>query len=265
MKLDGLKNLRKQKNFPVMVFLAVIILGYTAFFTSKLWYPDTGDLIDATAYYEKINYENYEMYLTQWKYSERDAAMQIILELSNKEVLDTPFVFGAVERTSGDLDIKPVFKTPEFVVLRISSIPERWKEISLRVSKRGTENQAKFYTNVSSVERVEKLPKQTDTGYQIDRLQQQKKYDDIQIAEQKEIISRLQEENEKLADKITKLEEDSYLSEEEVKQAEELISKAKSQIKSNEDNIHAAGKEIESRTSRTENILKQIKELKQEK
>lgn len=251
-----------RKSIPLVLFLFVMAAGYTLFFTSRLWFPDYGDLIEPTPLYERVIYQNYKIYLTGWEYADNDAAMQVILEFENKDLLEQNFQYQAVERTSGELEVIPVLETSDYVILRIRDIPKTWKEISLRVGSNQTEEQMKFYTNIKAVRKVENLPARTETGYQIERLKAQLGYDDMQIKRKNQERMELEEENEELEQRIQELEGASYLSDEEARQAAEIRSRASSQIQVNSDDINDIEEDVLALEKRSENIKIQIQELK---
>lgn len=249
-----------RKSIPLVLFLFVMAAGYTLFFTSRLWFPDYGDLIEPTPLYERVIYQNYKIYLTGWEYADIDAAMQVILEFENKDLLEQNFQYQAVERTSGELEVIPVLETSDYVILQIRDIPKTWKEISLRVGSNQTE-QVKFYTNIKAIRKVENLPARTETGYQIERLNAQLGYDDMQIKRKTQELMELEEENEELEQRIQELEETSYLSDEEARQAAEIRSRAISQIQVNSDDINDIEEDVLALEKRSENIEIQIQEL----
>jgi len=249
-----------KKSRKLVGFLIVIVAGYFVFFTSKIWLPDSGTLKSATQYYQKLVYETYDIYLTQWKYDEKADRMQVIIELENKEVLDKKLEFEAVERNSGTLKMKVLYQDSEFVLLQIEEIPKIWKEISFRVGKE--DKTARFYTNINEVEHGKVQTKITEKDCKKERLQAQITYDDVQIAEKEKKIKAYEIENKKLEKRIASLKEAVYPSEEETKKAEDTILKAQNQIAVNQNQVAEIEKEIETIMQRTKNIQQQITDLK---
>ena len=243
MKTGKVREVREErigkKSKKLVGFLTVIVAGYFVFFTSKIWIPDSGTLKSATHYYQKLVYETYDIYLTQWRYDEKADRMQVIIELGNKEILD---------------------QDSEFVLLHIEEIPKTWKEISFRVGKES--KAARFYTNVNEIERGKVPVKVTEKDCKKERLQAQITYDDVQIAEREKKIKSYKAENERLNKRITSLKEAAYPSEEETQKAEDMILKAQNQIAVNQNQIAEIEKEIETIVQRTKNIQQQITELK---
>ena len=188
MKTRKVREVREErigkKKCSISRILAVIVVGYFVFFTSKLWLPDSATLKSTTPYYQKLVYETYDIYLTQWRYDEKANRMQVIIELENKEVLDQKLDFEAVERNGGTLKIKVMYQDSEFVLLHIEEVPKAWKEISFRVGKES--KAARFYTNVNEIERGKVPVKVTENDCKKERLQAQITYDDVQNSGKRE-------------------------------------------------------------------------------
>ncbi len=255
------KRSQKGSSRGMKIFLFTVAAGYLLFFTSELWFPQSGELVAATPYYQETTYKGYRMYLTQFVYSEEDAAMQVILEMENSDVLEETFTYTAVERSLGDLDISVEYADPEYMVLRITDVPSNWKEVSFRVYAEGDENPAKFYTNRNEVRTVDSLPEKTAAGYRVERLQAQITYDDAQILEKKAKIAELEEENREIADRMESIEQETYPTEEEAQAARELYDKAANRQESNRKTVQDLQEEIGALEERSENIRKQIQEL----
>lgn len=258
---------QRNPNFGMQSFLCVLLAGYMLFFTSTLWMPDTGKVSAATAYYTKVNCEDNAFYLTQFAYSEKDQAMQVIVEIDNRDVKDKKLEYSAVERkkkTLGNLEVKVLQENPSYSILRITDVKPNWREISFRVQEKGKDTQAKFYTNKNVVERVASLPKLTDIQCQVLRLQKQIEYDDWQIAEKEKQVKTLQKENKEIEQRITSLEESTYPTDEEAQKARDLVSKAQGKQNVNEETIEDRMDEIEELKMRSEKILQQIVVLQEQ-
>lgn len=253
---------QKHKNFGMTSFLAVAIVGYALFFTSTIWFPNYGKLVTETPYYEKVVYGEYSFYLTQFVYCEAEEAVQVIIEKENSDVKDQSFQYTAVERKKGNLDVSVVQEESSYVILRISNVTG-WREISLRIQARGNENQAKFYANADNIKRVKSLPERSESGYRIERLEAQILQDDMQIKDKEEQIQSLQKENEDILNRIQELESDVYPTEDEAKSAKEIVAKAKNRKQANETTIQDREEEIRKLQERTDNIRKQIEEIKE--
>ena len=228
--------IKRDINIGNKLLLYLLVGGYVFFITSKIWMPDSGELIEATPYYEVQVMAEHEVYLTRWDYSEKDQAMEVIVEIQTKDLLDKGLGYEAVERTKGKLEIQAVRETADYMVFRITGIPDGWKEISLRLTEEGGDL-LRLYTNIDAVERTESLPEKDQDGYEADRLEAQISYDQFQIQEQESVIQDLKEENIELEQRITELENAVYPTEEEAEAAGDTVTKARDTISANEADI----------------------------
>lgn len=258
-KIEGMKH--GSHNVKMKSFLIFVVLSYFAFFSSKIWVPDYGKLVESTPYYQKVTYGEYSFYLTQFVYCEEEGVIQVIIEKENRDVKDQELSYTALERSIGNLNVKVAKEESNYVVLRIADTPG-WREISLRIQAKGDSNQVKLYTNAKEIDRVASLPELSDTGYQIERLQAQIEYDNARIQEYETKKQKLETENEEIQKRIEELETEVYPTEEEAQNARDLISRARSQKNTNITTIQDHDTEIGYLQERTEQIHSQIEELK---
>lgn len=251
----------KTKNKGSILLLTLLISGYLVFFTSRFWLPVSADMVDPTPLYETETLDSYSVYLTKWEYSRKDAAMEIIIEIQTSDLIDTGLTFSAVERNAGELDITAVDKSPEYIVLRISDVPEGWREVSLHLQKDGGKNTLRLYTNIDEVTQIEDLPEKSKDGYQIDRLQGQIGYDDHQISLIENKKAALENENAELQERIDELERAVYPTEEEADDALERVEQAQKSMEENTESIQKYQEEISEIETRTESIQEQIRDL----
>ena len=253
--------IKRDINIGNKLLLYLLIGGYAFFITSKIWMPDSGELIEATPYYEVQVMAEHEVYLTRWDYSEKDQAMEVIVEIQTKDLLDKGLGYEAVERTKGKLEIQAVRETADYMVFRITGIPDGWKEISLRLTEEGGDL-LRLYTNIDAVERTGSLQEKDQDGYEADRLEAQISYDQFQIQEQESVIQDLKEENIELDQRITELENAVYPTEEEAEAAGDTVTKARDTISANEADIEEREGRIEELKERSDKIREQIEALK---
>lgn len=259
---EKLAEIRRQKNFPIWCFVVLLFLGYTLFLTSRIWYPQSQDYIQPTAYYEQHQVGVYQMSLTDWKYSPKDHVMQVILEKENREILDEKLHFGAVERTEGELKVEAVQEEPDYLILRIEGIPEDWKEISLRVGNtENEESMTKFYTNVDQVEETEHLARKDREGYHADRLLAKKRQTEQELEDLRGKITELLQENEDLKGKEEEIQGKNYLTEEERKKGEETLIRAENQIKMNEETLGTLEEETAEKENYIESLNMEIRQI----
>ena len=213
--------------------------------------------------------DRHEVYLSQWTYSVKDRAMEVIIEIEAKDLVSEGIEFEAVDRTAGKLPIKAVTEHTDYLVLRITDVPEKWKEISIRLWEKGQKKEQgekllRLYTNIDKVNKVAKLPQKEAIDYDIDRLKAQITYDSYRISEHQEKIDELIEENIKLEKRIKELETANYTSEEEAEKAEKTVENAESKIVSNANTVTEKTKMIEELKNRSKELQRQINQLKDE-
>lgn len=248
------------KNRGNFILFAVVIAGYLFFLPSRLWLPDMRELIEATPFYEKQVFQDYSVYLTKWDYAENQQIMEVIVEVESKDLLAAQLDCEAVERTSGELNTESVVEDREYLIIRITEIPERWKEISLHL-KDDEGNVLGMYTNVKEVQRVARLDARSASGYQIDRLHGQIGYDTYRIQQKENEISALTEENGKLKSAVEEMKKKKYPTQDEAGEAAELIAAAESKYQTNEDTIEKRTEEIGELNVRTKELQNLIEEL----
>lgn len=252
------KQGEKNRNTGSIVLLTFILCGYLFFFTSRIWIPDSGELVDATPLYEPQVFSSRQVYLTAWDYSERDHAMEVIVEVESTNLIETELKYEAVERTAGELSIDAVIDQSDHKVFRITDLPENWKEISLRLIEGDGEEILRLYTNADTVEYVDSLPEKDKAGYEADRLQGQIDYDTYRISVRREEIEDLQKENGEMEQRIAELEQAQYPTEEEASEAADTVERARSAIQTNEDRISELKAEIDDLEMRSVQIRDQI-------
>lgn len=252
---------KKNRNTGSIVLLAFILCGYLFFFTSRIWIPESRELVEATPLYEPQAFSSRQVYLTSWEYSERDHAMEVIIEIESTNLIETGLEYEAVEQTAGELDLYAVIDQSDHKVFRITDLPENWEEISLRLIEGDGGDILRLYTNVDTVEYTDSLPEKDQTGYEVDRLQGQINYDTYRISVRQEEIVDLQEENGEMEQRIAELEQTKYPTEEEAAEAAETVERARSAIRTNEDRISELQEEIGGLERRTIQIRDQISGL----
>ena len=257
------KRVKKDINLGNKILLFLLVGGYFFFISSRIWMPDFGELIEATPYYEIQAMPGREICLTRWIYSKEDRAMEIIVEIKLKELIDAGIGYEAAERTKGSLNVQAVLEKADYTVFRITEIPDDWKEISLRLTERENGDIIRLYTNIDVVEQVKTLPEKDARGYEIDRLEAQISYDEFQIAEQEDVISDLQKENAELEIRITELETAVYPTEDEAEEAGNTVAKVRDTISTNEVEIQERMQRIDELKERSEKIIEQIELLKE--
>ena len=169
MKEKKSKKIKKGTNAGIQVLLCILAGGYFLFFTSKIWMPNNETLIEPTPLYARQVMNRHEVYLSQWAYSVKDRAMEVIIEIEAKDLVSEGIEFEAVDRTAGKLPIQAVTEHTDYLVLRITNVPEKWKEISIRLWEKEEKNAKllRLYTNIEKVDKVAKLPQKEEMDYYI--------------------------------------------------------------------------------------------------
>ena len=255
-----MKNKIEKENRGNFILCIIIVAGYLFFLSSKMWLPDMGELIDPTSFYTKQRLDDDSVYLTKWDYAEADQTMEVVIEVESKDLLSSEFQCEAVERTSGKLHTKVVLKDADYMVVLITEIPDKWKEISLHIENKAKDT-VNVYTNVSAVNRVAKLSARDMEGYLCDRLQGQIDYDTYQIQQKEKEISDLTKENQQLNDRAEELRSNKYPTQSEADDAADRVEEAERKIEGNTSTIEKNQDEIDELNTRTEELKKQIEEL----
>lgn len=256
-KVDSLQSKRSK---GILIQTLVVGLGFFFFLTSKLWFQDTGDLVDATSYYQDNSYDTYNVQVARWIYSPEQGIMHVFLELENSNILGGELSYEAVERSQGNLNISICASDSDFVILQLSGVKDNWKEISLRIFEEDiTADPLKIYTNKGEVEVVDSIDTdQTGTDYLCARYELQFQHNLDLITDYEDQITAIKKENEDYSKRISELQEqEAYQTEEEVTETESTISTAQGNIDSNNNTIF----DLESKIKTLEEKNVKIQEL----
>jgi len=267
MAKDKVLSLQSQRSKKIRIQTLVITFGFLFFLTSKLWFQDTGDLVNATPYYQDNSYATYNVQLARWSYSPEQGVMYVFLELENKNILSGQLSYEAVERSQGQLNISLCAGDHDFVVLQLSGVKDNWKEISLRIfdSEEATSAEPlRIYTNKEEVEVVDHINMdQTKAGYICERYELQLQHNLDLISENEDRIKTIKKENVAYEDRISDLkEQEAYQTEEEITKTENTISAAQGNIDSNNDTIFDLENEIKSLKEKNVKIQQLIDNIK---
>ena len=239
------EKLNGKKSAGSWILLAILVGGYLFFFSSQIWMPSSNEYVEPTKLYEVQILEEQQIYVTRWEYSEREKAMQIALELESKSLIDQKLSFEAVERSAGELKVTAVIEQADHIVFYIEDLPDKWKEVSLRVWGEDQDSMIRLYTNIDDVVRADDdLPGRDTVRCEVYRLEGQMEYDTYRISEREEEIASLEEENESLQKRISDLKSAKYPTEEEAQEAGDTVSRAESRIESNNTEIENLRGEI---------------------
>lgn len=266
-KIDFLKlseRVKKNKNLFLGIFIFLFCGGYFLFFTSKTWLQTDSDLIRATALHKIQTFQERDITVGRWDYSEKQHMMEIELDILNRSVdgIDT-YKYNAIERTKGNLKVETVVNKPDFVILRIYEVPVKWREVSVHIQFDDNSEMLKIYTNKNAVTRIDKINDMTETEYRIAKVEGT-------ISQYDTEISSLQKEQKEIQEKIDQLninikqltDSKEYQTEKEQAETDQLISQSKTEIESAEKDLGDNNAEIEEYRERIEKANLQIQDLK---
>lgn len=271
----GEKDKRKAKHWQLQkgtiffyAFFFFFIGGYLFFFTSRAWMPTTGTAEKVTALNEKISWDDREIKLMRWQYSEEQHLMEVELDITNTTFDGTTsYQFEAMETSAGFLKVVPIIEDSDWVVVQIQDVPEKFAEISFRVENPNDENAGKLrlYTNIQDVERVARLEVKDRMGYRIGRYETEIASYESEI---EQLETKIMEEKQKMKNieaEITKLEEQKeYQTESERENTDSILAEANTELEQSQGRIEQHETDITEYQERIDNIQIQIKELKDE-
>lgn len=256
---------KRSNNFVFYVFIAVFICGYAIFLSSKLWMPGGKDLITPTEIGSENSFNERTVKLIRWDYSVEQNICEVELDISDHKFdgVDT-YQYIAYERNNGNLEIKKVIDTPNYVVLHIS-MPKKWKEVSLRMMMPDGSIDSdilKIYGTINSVTYVDDIEEMSELDYQIRRLT-----DNIVFYERE--IDQMEEEIVEETQKINLMNENmeqmeakkQFQTEQEANETDDLIRSTESEKTSISENIESLNEDIEEYKQRIKNITEQISDL----
>ena len=246
----ALKDKEKSKaryNKYMYIIIYFFIVGYAFFLSTTYWYEDAKDVVAATKINTIKSWEKREVQLIDWKYSKKQNIMEIQIAVDNKSYdgIDT-YNITALEKSKGYLDVEKIVEEDGFYVIRITDLPKKWSEISLRIdTPDGADSLCKFYTNKFDVETVDTIKDLTYNEYMIARLDSliSAYNDEIEklqkdIEEQKELITNCNNDIEKYR------EEEKFQTDKEIEETERIISDAQNTISSANTQIESDNADI---------------------
>lgn len=237
---DRISIKRNKDAIRFFIIIFFFVGGYVFFFSSTYWMPTSAD----ASYLTKIGvtnlWEDREVTINRWQYSETQQLMEIDLDVANKSYDGiNKYKFSAMDLKGNNLKCEVMIEEDDWIVLRISDIPKRWSDVSLRMEMPdGTGDRLKLYTNVVDVERVTELKSMDKNGYmaqkfniEISNMQKEVKSDNKQIDKLNNEIAEVQKEIERIN------KEKIYQTDKEKTESDTLIAEANSTITSKQKDI----------------------------
>lgn len=261
------RKISNRKNIFLLVFILIYVIGYFLFFTSNIWYPSSDNLVAATTIGSVKNWNNRDITLLSWTYSEKQHLMEVQIEILNRSLDgNNQYSFEVLDRDHGYLAVTPVVVSDDFVVLHIDGIHRNWSELSLRIKLSNDESasasdssELKLYTNSNAIAAVDQIEDKTFSQYQIERCELHIDEYNKKIDELKTLISdhklNISSQESDIADLQ---EQEQFQTQEQINETENIISSAKNNINSLNQEITAAEKQIDEFSNRIEKLMKQI-------
>lgn len=241
--------------------IILFIVGYGFFFTTKMWYDDTSNMVHPTKLNSVQTWNKREIQLFDWEYCQQRKEMELQFSITNKSYdgKDT-YYFTAIDSNSGYLKTETIVNENGFYVVRIKKVPDKWKEIAFFISTNEEQTEyCKLFTNKQDVARTNDLIEHTYNEYMMIRL-------DSEITMYNEYIETLQadiEEQKKQIDICSKdiqKYEDEKKFQTQMEQADTDMLISEIQMK-----ISAAQSAITSDTDKIEEYNKRIALIKEER
>lgn len=249
------------------VILVFILLGYTFFFTSSLFFHQPQTYIYSTYGTKQNLSETVSIQLEQWTYSPKEHQMSVLFSLESKSIREISINMAAKSDTSR-MPVRFIYPTGNLLVVLIDNVPSGFQQTTLMLQLASSENDVSnkvisFYATPQSVESVDSI-EEGDTDYRF-------LYLTLQIEEKQQQIKELLEENqslEKSNEEYTKAIEDlianqEYETKEEIEVTNSRIKEYRNQISSNESTITQNKYSIEELKSNISNIEETIKKQQQ--
>lgn len=160
----------------LLTLVAIIVVGYAFFLSSKLWMPPDEASVPATEIGHQVEANERRVSIVSWVYDEEQREMEVMIDITNMSVDGiNRYRWSAMEINSGRLQVEVIMEDNDFVVLHILKIPRRFEEISLRmginsedeVKREELFNDIRLYATKDSVSRTEIKSDMTETEYRI--------------------------------------------------------------------------------------------------
>lgn len=123
-----------QRDRYLLTLVAIIVIGYTFFLSSKIWMPPDKASVPATEVGHQVEANERRVSIVSWAYDEEQRKMEIMIDITNMSVDGiNHYQWSAMEINKGRLQVEVIMEDNDFVVLHILKVPKRFEEISLRM------------------------------------------------------------------------------------------------------------------------------------
>ena len=258
----------KIKSTIYWIMLAIIVLGYAFFFTSKFLFHEEKILMYTDLQTEQPLSNEVSLTLQKWIYSPNECAMTVMFSAKNDSLQNLDLNWSTAERHNNtllNLETEIIYPFENIVVVNIAGIPENFEEVSLSLqldSEDVANPVVQFYTNKNLVATVEKIGTYTDIDYRIEYL-------NIQKSDKEKAVKELSDENQTLADNVvyrktmeSMIENQRFETTIEIEETNSKIKAYQQQIDSNENIISKNRYKISDLQSEIADIETAIQKLK---
>lgn len=249
-------NFKKNKEsirFFIIIFF--FVGGYAFFFSSTYWMPASVDASYLTRLGIENTWNDRQVIINRWDYSEEQSLMEVELSVENKSYDGkNTYDFSAVDLRGKRLTVKIQVADPDWIVLQIKDVPDKWSDISLRMDMAGDDRERlKLYTNINDVDKVKGIENLDRTGYLQKRFESEVTNYSKEMEKKKNEIEKLQQEIAEVEKEIDRLTEAKlYQTDKQKQESDTLIADAQSTISSKEKQINTLNGEIEEINQRIE-------------
>ena len=156
------------------IILAVIVLGYGFFFTSRFFFHENRNYLFTEINTKAKLSEDVSLTLKKWTYSKNDKAMMVMFSADNESLSELELNWATYERhtekligmdtgsTEMHLKTEVAYPFGNMVVVSIGGVPDSFEEISLSLQLAADDESksnkiVQFYSNVDKVEPVDSI------------------------------------------------------------------------------------------------------------
>ena len=256
---------QKKGNLRFFLILFVFTGGYLFFFTSNAWMPAGSSANALTPPGQETVWNGRTVSVTRWDYCEKSSVMEVELDIRNTAYDgQNTYRYSALEKLGGKLSVSVILEEGDWVILRITDLPKRWSEVSLRMDMAEHAESAgllKLYTNVNDVNRGSSIEERDRDGYRKVRFETQIQTYQNMIGSLQDEIRDLENEKQEISRETARLQEGrQYETLEQQRATDQAVAEAESKYKSAEAEIAEKRAEITEMNERIVLTQKQMEE-----
>lgn len=270
---------RMPKNGIILFAVIFIVVGYAFFFVSPYIFSEPIENLLYTELDTEMDiYDGHNMTIEDWRYSESQSRMEIIISFNNTTIDGVnKYDYAAVSRDKSKnktyLTVDKLYESADFVVLLLDDIPKNYYEIAVSVSFTDSgitpENvepevhTMNIYSNVGKMNKVESITQENVIDLYIDKLNRKA---DGYKAEIKEYEDSNEEYNKMMVNVTNKAGElrsnEIYMTASEIADAESEIESLQRSYEEYQEKIEDNNENIRNIQAQVDEITSKIEELK---